>query len=639
VSTSIVWDVESDNLTREATQIHCIVIQDLETEEVKKYHDYWALPRDASLQEGVQRVVDSDIIIGHNIAGYDKDILARIGEAKWRDNQITVDTMLMSCILHPNMQKNGLEAWAVKLGLDEQKVQNADWSVLTLNILNRCVSDVKINREVYLHLLREVKTLQGAHGDILDIGKALNLENKVSEIHTKQVLHGVFYDIKLAESLVVDWSSKMEALSSKIHKLAPKRLIRPYAGAVKKVYLKQTKKEEQEGSPLKFTQSVKSWCTESELLVTKGPFSRIRFDKINLNSGDQVKKFLSSIGWVPMEWNWKQDDTGNRVKTSPKLTEDSYGSLPEGLGQDVAHYNILKHRLSLLQNTEDPENKGSLPMARRCLDESTGLGNVPADAFTCGTPTARYRHKKPIANLPGAGAKYGLESRRIYLPAYGSMFVGVDLSGIEARMLSHLCFDYKGGREFAELVLKGDWHSVNAKLWGVTRGTAKIILYALMYGAGDGKLGKEAGGGVQRGKEIRAAFFESNPAYALLVEDLQSAMSSNGGWIPSMDGRPLYPRSKKDALNTKIQGDSAIVFKNWTIDCHDLEDRKKGYSNQLLSYHDELAWSYSEYNEEFNPECFGVKVCNQALATGERLGIKVPIAAEYLVGLNYASCH
>jgi DNA polymerase III epsilon subunit-like protein len=412
----IVWDVEANGLTRDVSQIHCIVIQDLNTQEVKRYHDYWALPQEGTLQEGIDRVANADCIIGHNIAGYDRDVLKRIGRAQFREDQIVVDTMLLSCILHPNMQMNGLEAWAKKLKLDDQKIKNEDWTRLTEKILTRCVSDVKINRAVYLHLLKEVQRLQKGHGDILSIGDALELENKVSEIHTKQVLHGIFYDVHLAEELVKRWSTKMGVLRKRILDLAPKRLVKPYSVEVKKIYLKQNKKQIREKAPKEYTKAVKDWYNHPDnfkdrsmiqhIKYVKGPFSRIRYDKINLDSGGQVKDFMLSIGWIPTQWNWTKDDNGQHINTSPKLTEDSYGSLPEGLGTDVASYNVLKHRLSLLVNKKD-KDKGSLPLARKRYNADTGLGNVAADAFTCGTNTARYRHTKPVANLPGVDAVWG----------------------------------------------------------------------------------------------------------------------------------------------------------------------------------------------------------------------------------------
>ena len=272
-------------------------------------------------------------------------------------------------------------------------------------------------------------------------------------------------------------------------------------------------------------------------------------------------------------------------------------------------------------------------------DKETGLGNVESDAYTCGTPTARYTHKKPVANIPGVEAPWGIEMRELFRGPMGFYQVGVDLSGIEARVLCHLCYDYEGGPEFAELVLEGDWHSVNAKNWGVSRKVAKGILYAMMYGAGDGNLGAQAGsGGSNRGAKIRKVFLESNPAYAKLVEDLTDAWQSNK-FIPSMDGRPLYPRSKKDVLNTTIQGNSAVIFKKWMIRCDKLVDVREGYAHQMIAYHDELQFAYYGSSGDYRAESFGEKVVQEALLTGLDMGIKVPIGAEAKIGKTYADCH
>ena len=161
----------------------------------------------------------------------------------------------------------------------------------------------------------------------------------------------------------------------------------------------------------------------------------------------------------------------------------------------------------------------------------------------------------------------------------------------------------------------------------------------MMYGAGDEKLGKTAGGGAARGADIKAAFLEANPAYAQLVEELTEAYQANGGWIPSIDGRPLYPKSKKDTLNTKIQGDCAVLFKHWMVMVNKLQDVKLGYAHQMVAYHDELQFAYYQYDAEFQPECFGQRVVQCAVLTGEQFGLNVPLDAEYKVGFNYAACH
>ena len=387
------------------------------------------------------------------------------------------------------------------------------------------------------------------------------------------------------------------------------------------------------------SKAVTDWFPdEDDQLNVRGPFTRIKFENINLNSDKQIKETLLKLGWVPTQWNYKIDPAGQRVKTSPKLTEDSYESLPEGLGKTIAKYNVLKHRRSRMVNSKD-DTKGALPEAKRNYDPETKLGHLAADAFTCGTNTARYAHVKPVANIPSPSATFGYPCRRVFVPPFGAVQVGVDLSGIEARRLADLCWPYPGGQEFAEMVLFGDWHSENAAIWNVERRIAKTILYAMMYGAGDEKLGKTAGGGAARGAAIKEAFLEANPAYAYLVEDLTDAYNANGQWVPSIDGRPLYPKSKKDCLNTKIQGDCAVLFKHWMRMVDTLSDVQRGHAHQMVAYHDELQFAYYTFEPEFNPECFGQKVVDCAVLTGEQFELNVKLDAEYKIGHHYAHTH
>ena len=107
----------------------------------------------------------------------------------------------------------------------------------------------------------------------------------------------------------------------------------------------------------------------------------------DLNSPDQLKEFLFTLGWVPDLWNINKE---TKERTSPKITESSLDSIGSSdLGRWISRYYTLKHRRNTLENINDPENKGLLSY----LDEKN---TVAADAFTVGTPTLRYRHKPPV---------------------------------------------------------------------------------------------------------------------------------------------------------------------------------------------------------------------------------------------------
>ena len=642
--TQLVFDIEANNLTRDVTEMHCIVTEDIDTGAVRAYHDYFTMLSHGTLQQGCKALIEADLLIGHNIATYDIEVVERLGKVKFTDKTVFIDTMILSQILAPHMLKgNSIEGWIKRLELDEVKLENTDWTILTTNILNRCISDVKANTHIFRHLVGKASYLQNKHKDLLNFAPSMELEVEVGRIHHRQVLHGVGYNVLLARQYKKEWDNKMDWLTFKILAVAPKKCTPAYKTPVNVVYYKQTAKQIGNNEPLKYVKAVQDWYKDDPIGMhsVKGPFSRIEFVDLDLYSPEKVKECLLGLGWQPTEWNYGEDDNGRKIKTSPKLTEDSYGSLPEGLGKMIAHFNILKHRRSLLVNFKLKKGlpSGSLITAEKTFDPETGMGTVSADAFTCGTNTARYTHTKPVANIPKANdpeIMYGTESRMIYMPPAGSTQVGADLAGIEARRLTDLCFPYPGGPEFAELVLNGDYHGRNAVVWGVKRDLAKTILYALMYGAGDPHLGVIAG---QSGARIRAAFLEANPAYAKLVQDLEDAWRANGRWIPSIDKRPLYPKSKKDILNTKLQGDSAIIFKLWMIRCSKLEDVKLGYAHQMIAYHDELQFAYYKYDSDHSPECFGDIVCREAVYTGEDLHLNVPLAAEYKVGHNYAECH
>jgi len=131
-----------------------------------------------------------------------------------------------------------------------------------------------------------------------------------------------------------------------------------------------------------------------------GPFSRLSYEDINLNSPDQIKAFLLANGWIPTEWNYKvekgtkrfaRDERGKHIKTSPKLPkegdldllEKQLGGTP--IGRLLSRRYLLKHRKAILSNDRD-DGKGWLGMVRE--DGRLGAVCIPQ-----ATNTGRARHK------------------------------------------------------------------------------------------------------------------------------------------------------------------------------------------------------------------------------------------------------
>ena len=211
-----------------------------------------------------------------------------------------------------------------------------------------------------------------------------------------------------------------------------------------------------------------------KLSSVHGPFTRIKYERFNLNSHVQVKDYLLSEGWVPTTYNKVKEKDGSWRTTGPKLTEDSFHTIKGDTGRLLARRNILIHRRRTISNEKDPENKGMLS----CLRDD---GRVPANGILCATPTGRTTHRDAVCNVPKAKASvpYGKEIRELfYVPCDGHRLLGADLDQIEARITAHYAAIFDGGEYWRIINDTGDIHQHNADLIGSDRDTAKSFQYA-----------------------------------------------------------------------------------------------------------------------------------------------------------------
>ena len=652
----LVYDIETNGLLEDVTKIHCLVMQNIVTMEVSAYHNTTLQPCSGTLIEGIERLASAQLTAGHNIMAYDKPVLERL-KGYSAPNQMHIDTIILSQMLFPERFIHSLEAWMKQLKMPEQKIQNDNWEELSQVVLDRCIGDVKGNTILLKHFQRIIRKHEQEGTSWM---KALMNEQGVATIHAAQVLTGVKYDWVKAGEHLKTFDAELKSLRDKIKRLAPPVLKihgtpqnsipmwvdDPVGFPGVKQPLKMKKKPNgvkpadwDKTDPKNFepNQNCIDWfegsrvgnTTQSVDSTVVGPYCKISFEPINVNSDTQVKEFLYTLGWRPDEWNVKKQDDGSFLKTSPKLSESSFGSLPPGVGHDIKRYNMVKHRRSLIQSIKHPDTKGAMAKVRPD-------GRLPSNAFTCGTPTARYRHYD-LCNIPRPTSDYGGEIRELYGVDDDKWQVGIDLSGIEARMLGHFCYPYPQGPSFAHLITVGDWHTSNANLWGCSRDDAKTELYALMYGAGPLKLGNILGKPPAVGKRNKDAFFKAYTPYADLTTDLEEALKKNDGYIRALDGRRLYVRNKKDVLSSCLQGNAAIVFKLWMNAVNAMIIKEGWPARQMIAYHDELQFEFNGPIEQ--AKAFGQRVCDIATTVGEELHLNVPITAEAMTGKNWRECH
>jgi DNA polymerase-1 len=248
-----------------------------------------------------------------------------------------------------------------------------------------------------------------------------------------------------------------------------------------------------------------------------------------------------------------------------------------------------------------------------------------------GTITGRMTHRNPnMAQVPNSGSPYGKECRSCWIVPEGYKLVGIDASGLELRMLAH----YMNDAEYIEEVINGDIHTTNQKLAGLkTRDQAKTFIYALVYGAGDAKIGSVAGGSIKKGKELKQTFFKNLPSLKILKDKVQKA--SGRGFLKGIDGRKIYVRSQHAALNTLLQGGGAIVMKKAMCFLQELIELNSIDARFVANIHDEWQIEVKESQSNFVGE-LGVQSIERA---SKHFKMRCPLTGEYKIGENWYETH
>jgi DNA polymerase I-like protein with 3'-5' exonuclease and polymerase domains len=254
----------------------------------------------------------------------------------------------------------------------------------------------------------------------------------------------------------------------------------------------------------------------------------------------------------------------------------------------------------------------------------------------CSVATATFRcaHRNPNLGQVPSDDRF----RKLFLPSPGLVMVGADLSGIELRMLSHFLARYDEGR-YADILLNGDIHQVNADKIGISRKLVKTVTYAFLYGAGDEKIGHSydkllsPAKAKKKGKEIRAAYIDAIDGLDKLLEGIKKA--SERGYLKAIDGRKIKVDSPHKALNYCLQGNSAILAKKWMLISRDNINQLNLTAHQLGFIHDELQYECPESESSTLCQSLVLASCQ----AGESYNLRVRIDAEAKVGRDWSETH
>jgi len=588
--TAYVFDIEADGL--DPTVIWCLVALNTTTGEVHEFGP-------DKIKEGVKLLEEADKIIGHNILGYDIPVIRKLQRSNLgtRPKQKIVDTLVLSRLFNPNREGgHGLEAWGYRLR--SNKLQFKEFDSYSPEMMAYCRQDVAVNFKLYKHLKIEAQGFSP---------KSITLEHEVYKILNDQRDKGFLLNVRYAMSLVAELNEKLLSAETEVQKtFLPKdaslTLLPTYTKAGKLSKMAKVKGEA--------TKKVRLSDEEYEkMLQTDAPLVRCDDIPFNLGSRKQIGEYLVEFGWKPKNFT----PTGQPIVDEKTLA--NIENIPEA--KLIAEYLMLQKRLaqinSWLEQADQNDNR------------------VRGYVNTNGAVTGRMTHSSPnMAQVPSINSPYGAECRRCWTVENKHKLVGIDASGLELRMLAH----YMNDEAYTYELLNGDIHTSNQNLAGLeSRNQAKTFIYALLYGAGDAKLGSVVGGNAKDGTRLRERFFDNLPAFKSLKDRV--ARASKKGWLKGLDGRKLFVRSEHAALNTLLQGAGAIVMKEALV-VFDSLLKLEGINNCFVAnVHDE--WQL-EVPEDL-ADRVGILGVQAIRLAGKNLNLNCELDGEYNVGDNWAETH
>jgi len=571
----MIFDIETDDLN--ATKIWCIVAKEVDGKSYRFTPD--------EIEDGIKLLEQADTLIGHNIIGFDLPVLEKLYNFKYSGK--VIDTLVMSRLYNP-VRENGhsLKTWGYRLGVPKQ--EQPEFDNYTPVMLNYCEQDVILNEAVYKYLLDEG----------LGFSKqSLDLEHRTASIMREQEQAGFYFDSKQAMTLLAELKQKMADVEDEVHNTFKPKWVED------KMVLPYTKKN---------GELSKRGLTDEEyesILASgnRGPFMRKKLVEFNLGSRKQIGEYLIDFGWQPERFT----PTGQPIVdegTLKKITHIKEAKL-------IADYLLYQKRIAQVSSWIDE------------LKEDRVHGRVIPN----GTITGRMTHRNPnMAQVPNLGSPYGKECRACWTVPEGYKLVGVDASGLELRMLAH----YMNDIDYIEEVVNGDIHSTNQELAGLkTRDQAKTFIYALVYGAGDAKIGKIINGDINKGKALKERFFKNLPALKKLKDRVQQA--SNRGFLKGIDGRKIHVRSQHSALNTLLQGCGAIVMKQAMINLHELIKLNTVDAQFVANIHDEWQLQVKESQADYIGR-LGVESIEKVT---EQFNMRCDLTGQYKIGGNWSETH
>jgi len=407
----IIFDCETDGFLDKATKIHVLSW----TSNGKEFHST------SSYDEMRELLLSEQVLAGHNIVRFDVPVLEKLLGIKLKAK--LYDTLPMSWVINTDRQLHGLESFGEDFGVPKPVV--TDWEGLTYEeYKHRCEEDVKINWLLWENLTKRYRMLYKNDLETMDrffqyltfkMKCAAMAEQAGWRINKELVQKSLATLEKLQEEKVEELRAAMPNVVKYAVKSKPEKMTKK-DGTHTKAALDWFKLLEEHDLPL---------FHEGDVTVVKS------VEPANPNSSDQVKDWLFSFGWEPCTFDYKKNDDGSD-RLVPQVRKD--GELAPSVKLLIEDHpevgvldglTVIQHRKSIFEGLLESEVDGYVKV------EISGLTN-----------TLRFKHKKPLVNLPGVDKPWGKEIRGSLIADEGTVLCGADMVSLEDTTKRHYIYPY-----------------------------------------------------------------------------------------------------------------------------------------------------------------------------------------------------
>lgn len=623
-----IFDIETDGLLDTLTTFHCLVAHTYEDNQLLGeivITNPWELVNFLSGQA---------ILVGHNVKRYDFPAIQKL--TGYKHTGQVIDTLALSWYLYPNEAEHGLEVWGERVGVTKPVI--TDWENLdTEDYINRCRQDVVINSIIlgdFISYLKEIYQSEDYHRLMAYLTWKLDCAAEqeanpltIDRVYCKETLDTL-------HTLVNERKANLTQAMPKVEKFAIKR--KP-----SKMF---TVKDELTKAGIAWLELLADNDLEADFDGEIGVLKST--EEPNPTSTTQLKSWLFSLGWRPTVFNYVKEGDGTRAV--PQIQDKDKKLCPNIILLAETHpvlenlkgLFMLQHRIGVLNGFLECSNEQGKMKA-----EIAGLTN-----------TLRFKHKKPVANLPSVDKPYGKEIRgAIIAPDNDHLFCGSDMSSLEDTTKQHYMYFYDPEYVKAMRVPGFDPHLDIAvlsgmltteqveehKLFEATKGEqgtsykkirtkAKVVNFSGIYGAGPPKIALTTGMSLEEASLLHKIYWERNKSVKQISNDSVYKSVRDQMWLYNpVSGFWYSLRQPKDRFSTLNQGTGVYCF-----DTHIKNVRQQGIVINL-QYHDEIGFAFLREDEEVIKEKLNkaIELTNKALCLNVPLGISIDI------GKNYAEAH